>query len=178
MLSERLNSLHLILSYSLNPCFSGTCSRSSLKNDRGEMIMVLILVLVEHALGGRGLRFFGVCMVVLILVLVEHALGARHQPTSNATPLSLNPCFSGTCSRRVQHIPTRVMLWTRLNPCFSGTCSRSPFLRKNRSFNKVLILVLVEHALGDPAIYVNLESVGLNPCFSGTCSRRQQNGAL
>ena len=62
---------------SLNPCFSGTYSR---RNDRGETIMnrqgVLILVLVEHTLGVFVSTITRDVRDVLILVLVEHTLGA------------------------------------------------------------------------------------------------------
>ena len=59
---------------SLNPCFSGTYSRS-----------VIIHVLAIN-------------MGVLILVLVEHTLGA-HQKRGDEYIQGLNPCFSGTYSR-------------------------------------------------------------------------------
>ena len=60
-----------------------------------------------------------------------------------------------------------------LNPCFSGTYSRSQVVQLESGFFKVLILVLVEHTLGDDSKsgvgdYINR----LNPCFSGTYSRR------
>ena len=84
---------------------------------------------------------------VLILVLVEHALGAGEcaAPFSGS---SLNPCFSGTYSQRlpkptststtmrvlilvlVEHTlrvalsATRLPINKRLNPCFSGTYSQ------------------------------------------------------
>ena len=35
----------------LNPCFSGTCSRRLLCQTELQLLLVLILVLVEHALG-------------------------------------------------------------------------------------------------------------------------------
>ena len=61
----------------------------------------------------------------------------------------------------------------RLNPCFSGTYSRSveEFLSKTGA--QVLILVLVEHTLGEfiPEEKRTAEQ-SLNPCFSGTYSRR------
>ena len=62
-------------------------------------------------------------MDVLILVLVEHTLGAiiNEQPKFFSR---LNPCFSGTYSRRAQQ------------------------QRGGLSFVRVLILVLVEHTLG------------------------------
>ena len=36
---------------SLNPCFSGPCSRSLSTSTEENVILVLILVLVDHALG-------------------------------------------------------------------------------------------------------------------------------
>ena len=60
----------------------------------------------------------------------------------------LNPCFSGTYSRRLQGCSFR-RFSSSLNPCFSGTYSRrshEPLRIKGRAV--VLILVLVEHTLG------------------------------
>ena len=93
----------------------------------------------------------------------------------------LNPCFSGTYSRRGtnSHLAFDNIC---LNPCFSGTYSRSGYIlegwqasyvlilvlvehtlgadlgKTRRNRDRVLILVLVEHTLGDryPAIYVNM----------------------
>ena len=62
--------------------------------------------------------------------------------------LSLNPCFSGTYSRRVTYACNTYRVIS-LNPCFSGTYSRR--MRSQQGSNKgatVLILVLVEHTLG------------------------------
>ena len=62
-------------------------------------LFVLILVLVEHALGARTNKADKAATVVLILVLVEHALGDLILHLLLHLLLRLNPCFSGTCSR-------------------------------------------------------------------------------
>ena len=64
----------------------------------------------------------------------------------------LNPCFSGTYSRRApyQHSQTPSK---SLNPCFSGTYSRS-----------------------DVCVDDSWMNLCLNPCFSGTYSRRWARG--
>ena len=60
----------------------------------------------------------------------------------------------------------------RLNPCFSGTYSRRYSTLRNFDEQEVLILVLVEHTLGVfDQFSDNGDSAGLNPCFSGTYSR-------
>ena len=61
---------------------------------------------------------------------------------------SLNPCFSGTYSRR-PIIGMKWILKSCLNPCFSGTYSRRNYDWFYRFLQKVLILVLVEHTLGE-----------------------------
>ena len=60
----------------LNPCFSGTYSRSYSDDSDSDNINVLILVLVEHTLGGAYAVSAVMKDSVLILVLVEHTLGA------------------------------------------------------------------------------------------------------
>ena len=62
----------------LNPCFSGTYSRSGSHTDISRTFSpVLILVLVEHTLGGQcTIDEVEKWIKVLILVLVEHTLGA------------------------------------------------------------------------------------------------------
>ena len=60
---------------------------------------VLILVLVEHTLGVTIERWVEEGNEVLILVLVEHTLGALAGYQQALS--SLNPCFSGTYSRRI-----------------------------------------------------------------------------
>ena len=109
---------------------------------------MISLVLVDHTL---GVSLYLLCVFlkrVLILVLVDHALG---ECTVNTALMmtSLNPCFSGPCSRR-RKATNNVASNNGLNPCFSGPCSRSPWKYDNwRSAWSVLILVLVDHALGD-----------------------------
>ena len=134
--------------------------------------------------------------MVLILVLVEHTLGELSLVSMVNVPLSLNPCFSGTYSRRFQN-ENKAKIYRSLNPCFSGTYSRRPsrqcstlhlrclnpcfsgtYSRRIKHYarqeDNVLILVLVEHTLGGTAYEsVGVARVGLNPCFSGTYSRRQ-----
>ena len=61
---------------------------------------VLILVLVEHTLGESVEQFNAGVANVLILVLVEHTLGVRMAWPLEGMVESLNPCFSGTYSRR------------------------------------------------------------------------------
>ena len=85
---------------------------------------------------------------VLILVLVEHTLGVRLPSAPQLTTKRLNPCFSGTYSRR----------WADAQ-------------RRERG-RSVLILVLVEHTLGEHhTLFLIPFGIGLNPCFSGTYSR-------
>ena len=64
------------------------------------VLRVLILVLVEHTLGEGVLTLWRLRYGVLILVLVEHTLGGRTQRQKDNDITSLNPCFSGTYSRR------------------------------------------------------------------------------
>ena len=54
---------------------------------------------MEHTLGAAAAAAVEPEMVVLILVLVEHTLGAREDIVAELM-LRLNPCFSGTYSRR------------------------------------------------------------------------------
>ena len=61
---------------------------------------VLILVLVEHTLGGLRIEATRIRNFVLILVLVEHTLGADEKIWVTGWSVGLNPCFSGTYSRR------------------------------------------------------------------------------
>ena len=60
---------------SLNPCFSGTYSRSLGIVSSDDIAAVLILVLVEHTLGDIRNVVTNTTKDVLILVLVEHTLG-------------------------------------------------------------------------------------------------------
>ena len=86
--------------------------------------IVLILVLVEHTLGDDLIGLVGLGIEVLILVLVEHTLGGFRSEPLEFKVAGLNPCFSGTYSRRkakrLENDHAR-----SLNPCFSGTYSRS-----------------------------------------------------
>ena len=63
-------------------------------------VYVLILVLVEHTLGELGAKLENGQEHVLILVLVEHTLGEFNPQLFANGVDGLNPCFSGTYSRR------------------------------------------------------------------------------
>ena len=86
--------------FGLNPCFSGTYSRRANKTPTNKQRYVLILVLVEHTLGGGLCVRYAHKKRVLILVLVEHTLGDLKLYVCKCKYDSLNPCFSGTYSRR------------------------------------------------------------------------------
>ena len=92
-------------------------------------LSVLILVLVEHTLGGFSVTSYDAMEEVLILVLVEHTLGAKDGVMNLFVAKGLNPCFSGTYSRSAgwAHLHGHP---SRLNPCFSGTYSRSFTINK------------------------------------------------
>ena len=61
-----------------------------------------------------------------------------------------------------------------LNPCFSGTYSRRLASIGAWYTVRVLILVLVEHTLGETRQgIITLPQRSLNPCFSGTYSRSE-----
>ena len=60
---------------SLNPCFNGTYSRSFSLASYVYVQNVLILVLMEHTLGGQMILAIKPKQEVLILVLMEHTLG-------------------------------------------------------------------------------------------------------
>ena len=109
----------------LNPCFSGTYSQRIWDDLQPYNRNVLILVLVEHTL--------------------------RDSPTQQCYSENgngLNPCFSGTYSQRWNR-PCGISCCHSLNPCFSGTYSQSHSGRSDESQRGVLILVLVEHTLGE-----------------------------
>ena len=92
------------------------------------------------------------------------------------TAQSLNPCFSGTCSKRLLTDGEVSALVWGLNPCFSGTCSKSR-RPQTCAFGVlcVLILVLVEHAQRAASMAeFNAAVEGLTPCFSGTCSKSEE----
>ena len=79
---------------------------------------------------------------------MDHALGGTRNLVPGLNIYSLNPCFNGPCSRRYQ-----LRLSTRnrngcLNPCFNGPCSRSHPFKVMAGHYAVLILVLMDHALG------------------------------
>ena len=109
---------------SLNPCFSGTYSRSTFLLFKVTQGGVLILVLVEHTLGGFNKLPKKKHDGVLILVLVEHTLGG-------ATRLPVNKPFFVLILVLVEHTlggfhaNSRLPRGGCLNPCFSGTYSRS-----------------------------------------------------
>ena len=188
-----------VMGKTFNPCFNGTYSRSTIgvvwTPERGT---VLILVLMEHTLGGHiRCVLWPQAGCVLILVLMEHTLGVVDNVMSNFKTDCLNPCFNGTYSRR-SVISKDAKLKIGLNPCFNGTYSRRAEELFNRwhntwvlilvlmehtlgdqqrwwgtaPFQAVLILVLMEHTLGDwPQMPYVTENRGLNPCFNGTYSR-------
>ena len=83
----------------LNPCFSGTYSRSCSQEE------------VRTVFGSLNPCFSGTY--------------SRRRIVSPKTllPLRLNPCFSGTYSRRTR-LPVNKPFYIGLNPCFSGTYSR------------------------------------------------------
>ena len=118
--------------FRLNPCFSGTYSRSAKKGDT--------------APGKCRLNpcFSGTYSRSRLIELVQ------------CDAFSLNPCFSGTYSRRLT-TRTKRLLFACLNPCFSGTYSRSKLYKMLPDFVAVLILVLVEHTLG--AVFLRLSLV-------------------
>ena len=93
------------------------------------IIYVLILVLVEHTLGAWSAEALNRRNDVLILVLVEHTLGDPSPISTEDCAFCLNPCFSGTYSRR------SILSVTKLRRVL------------------VLILVLVEHTLGVNMLY-------------------------
>ena len=108
---------------------------------------------------------------VLILVLVEHTLGGGPFELAQRIKKSLNPCFSGTYSRSICNLYHSWCI-RRLNPCFSGTYSRRYDCPLHIHGHNVLILVLVEHTLGVQITQMrNHKNYSLNPCFSGTYSR-------
>ena len=71
-----------------------------------------------------------------------------------------------------QHIFNNIMSCLQ-NPCFNGTYSRSALCFGIKTDAKVLILVLMEHTLGEKEhLLLSLVVNCLNPCFNGTYSRR------
>ena len=148
---------------------------------------------MEHTLGELQSSSFRRFSPVLILVLVEHTLGGQRTISLGRSRRSLNPCFSGTYSRSPMR-KSGLLDGQCLNPCFSGTYSRSSQIPMKKYGllvlilvlvehtlgvkqcteyrGQVLILVLVEHTLGGPMGAEKLHNGSLNPCFSGTYSRR------
>ena len=96
----------------------------------GEAYIVLILVLVEHTLGDCNVSLNAKQKYVLILVLVEHTLGGSFYQLLRPVYVRLNPCFSGTYSRRMEKFIVINRERESLNPCFSGTYSRRPSRHK------------------------------------------------
>ena len=85
-----------------------------------------ILVIVEDALGGEVIGNIPTPWEVLILVIVEGVLGVQiHFLRLGLVSRSLNPCYSGRCSRSSK----RMELILQVEP--------------------VLILVILEDALGE-----------------------------
>ena len=140
------------LEHGLNPYCNGTCSRRIWKAQIRYMCQwVLILIVMEHALGEGETNIISMPAGVLILIVMEHALGAHT-------------------------ISTSVSLWYLLNPYCNGTCSRSKYRENINHRNSVLILIVMEHALG---VSVHPHSwhcmIRLNPYCNGTCSRRERD---
>ena len=62
--------------------------------------------------------------------------------------MSLNPCFVGKCSTRLEIPKGAVVFSISLNPCFVGKCSTSTEVATIVAHSTiVLILVLLENAL-------------------------------
>ncbi len=114
--------------WGLNPCFSGTYSRRE-----------------YNAIAGRKFEGLNPCF---------SGTYSRRWKRKNLLLvfLSLNPCFSGTYSRRLTLL-TREKRERSLNPCFSGTYSRSGREQPVCANTAVLILVLVEHTLGECSLW-------------------------
>ena len=61
--------------------------------------IVLILIVMEHALGEKNFSRGHTDLCVLILIVMEHALGGEWSRHTYSSRLSLNPYCNGTCSR-------------------------------------------------------------------------------
>ena len=113
---------------------------------------------MEYALGElMAQRSAKMLSLVLILVVMEYALGEQNQqPFKYNTHECLNPCCDGICSRSPSTSKQGEIL-RRLNPCCDGICSRSldKCQQTNKSIN-VLILVVMEYALGANSAAANL----------------------
>ena len=103
---------------------------------------------MEHTLGVREKLSPLEKEEVLILVLVEHTLGVLDRANIRRVKSSLNPCFSGTYSRRGSKSSTGgVDLIVLILVLVEHTLGVWEILRRQTPRN-VLILVLVEHTLG------------------------------
>ena len=167
----------------------GVCCKYSYQQNAG----VLILVLMEHGLGGRRLANW--LLTVLILVLMEHGLGERrcyvwyrlcvlilvlmehglgdgvHEVPANVSIVLILVLMEhglgedGTTSRKSEN--------ECLNPCSNGTWSRRLAQTTLAHLYDVLILVLMEHGLGVITMFAHSSRrTSLNPCSNGTWSRR------
>ena len=114
-----------VIKRSLNPCFSGPYSRSSPINRRRTTARCLNPCFSgPYSRRDKEVVVSRQPYVVLILVLVDHTLGGIKFRRQTAVK-GLNPCFSGPYSRRPL-AKTRASLMVKcLNPCFSGPYSRS-----------------------------------------------------
>ena len=98
-----------------------------------DVVLVLILILMEHAQRVMVSVVSDRKNDVLILILMEHAqrykknLGSKEEQNS-----CLNPYFNGTCSKIQFQVLKRLRL-SRLNPYFNGTCSKMQTNRKSLS---------------------------------------------
>ena len=109
---------------------------------------VLILVVMEYALGGEAARL--VPRVHASLNPCCNGICSRRNSTTRMRKTSwrLNPCCNGICSRRMDE-REEDGLQRRLNPCCNGICSRRNALFPQRCRHRtVLILVVMEYALG------------------------------
>ena len=134
---------------SLNPCFTGICSPTTMERSYFE----------EH--NGLNPCFTGICSPT-----------ADDQAVTTLS-LSLNPCFTGICSptqtkwisekqkrvlilvlleyaRRQLSCCIQLVQFYCLNPCFTGICSPTQ--------------------QGDHTLKIEMS---LNPCFTGICSPTQ-----
>ena len=86
---------------------------------------------------------------VLILIVVEHALGGHSFRFTEVTPNSLNPYCGGTCSRRVETqgdiAKYKVLILIVVEHALGA------YENNIEVNNYVLILIVVEHALGELA---------------------------
>ena len=133
-----------------NPCFLGTCPRTSREPRRrasqslfqslfswnlpsdsstdletSQAAGVSILVFLELALGPNRREIASRAREpVSILVFLELALGPPRKLVVTSSEESFNPCFLGTCPRTWME-KSRRGASTCFNPCFLGTCPRT-----------------------------------------------------